>query len=486
MASSEFSWHDPSNPSVIPRIKGSRLKLSDEILIGNIRWFIVIRWGVIGALVLLKICAILIPDTLMQFDVIEHQNWPIAIVLVLSAANFAYLYALNYCKPSKFNSPSINLWVQIIIDLLCLSVVVHYVGSTATPASFFYVLHIALACIFFSTLESLMVTILVCIMYTIVLLLESTLIIPVSGSSILVDPDFALKDSKHQNNILLWMFALDILFIIVWYVVSRLALVVRTHEHHLLDAYNQINQAQEEKDRYAVLMTHQLKSPLDAIRSKINLINAGYCGESSEETKKTLVKIDRRAKSMSGLILDLLRLQRLKETCLDTAALKSIDIKQTLQNCIDKLIPVANAKHITLNVSLENFIYRGIPDQLEILLENIIANAITYSHDNTCVEITTQIDWANSSASLIITDHGIGIEHKDLPNIFNEYFYSPRAALHNKASSGIGLSIVKIAAENNKLQIKVTSEPGLGTSFTVIFKGIQPPTDNTEDSTEKL
>ena len=203
MASSEFSWHDPSNPSVIPRIKGSRLKLSDEILIGNIRWFIVIRWGVIGALVLLKICAILIPDTLMQFDVIEHQNWPIAIVLVLSAANFAYLYALNYCKPSKFNSPSINLWVQIIIDLLCLSVVVHYVGSTATPASFFYVLHIALACIFFSTLESLMVTILVCIMYTIVLLLESTLIIPVSGSSILVDPDFALKDSKHQNNILL-------------------------------------------------------------------------------------------------------------------------------------------------------------------------------------------------------------------------------------------------------------------------------------------
>ena len=486
MASSEFSWHDPSNPSVIPRIKGSRLKLSDEILIGNIRWFIVIRWGVIGALVLLKICAILIPDTLMQFDVIEHQNWPIAIVLVLSAANFAYLYALNYCKPSKFNSPSINLWVQIIIDLLCLSVVVHYVGSTATPASFFYVLHIALACIFFSTLESLMVTILVCIMYTIVLLLESTLIIPVSGSSILVDPDFALKDSKHQNNIVLWMFALDILFIIVWYVVSRLALVVRTHEHHLLDAYNQINQAQEEKDRYAVLMTHQLKSPLDAIRSKINLINAGYCGESSEETKKTLVKIDRRAKSMSGLILDLLRLQRLKETCLDTAALKSIDIKQTLQNCIDKLIPVANAKHIVLNVSLENFIYRGIPDQLEILLENIIANAITYSHDNTCVEITTQIDWANTSASLTITDHGIGIEHKDLPNIFNEYFYSPRAALHNKASSGIGLSIVKIAAENNKLQIKVTSEPGLGTSFTVIFKGIQPPTDNTKDSTEKL
>lgn len=473
MATTEFSWNDPAKKTVSPGIKGRRLKLSDDILISNIRWFIIFRWGVIGALTLLKLLAVLVPDTLIQFGVMEHQNWPIVIILVLSIANVTYIYALDHCKPGKFYSPSINLWVQIVIDLICLSVVIHYVGSTATPASFFYVLHIALACIFFSTIESLLVTMLVCIMYTVMLLLENALLIPTS-QSLLIDPGY-MEASQKQNNAFLWMIALDILFIIVWYVVSRLSLVVRTHEYHLLDAYKQINQVQVEKDQYAVLMTHQLKSPLDAIRSKINLINAGYCGDASDETKETLKKIDRRAKNMSGLILDLLRLQRLKETCLDTAALEPVDINKCIQKCVDKLIPVANAKQIVLDVSIENFIYNGIPDQLEILLENIISNAITYSYDNAFIEIESNIDQVNSSASVTVTDHGIGIENKDLPNIFNEYFYSPRAALHNKASSGVGLSIVKIAAENNKLQIKVVSEPGVGTSFTVVFQAIQIP-----------
>ncbi|WP_366084301.1 ATP-binding protein [Nitrosomonas sp.] len=110
-----------------------------------------------------------------------------------------------------------------------------------------------------------------------------------------------------------------------------------------------------------------------------------------------------------------------------------------------------------------------------ILLENIITNAITYSHNDTSVEITSTVNRLDRSASITITDHGIGIENKDLPNIFNEYFYSPRAALHNKATSGIGLSIVRIAAENNKLRIKVVSEPGAGTSFTVIFNNTKSP-----------
>ncbi len=473
MAISEFDWHQSKEKAALPGVSGSRLKLSDEILISNIRWFIIFRWGVIGALVILKAFAIFVPDSLMQFGVVEHQNWPVVIVLVLSLANIFYIYALDHFKASKFNSPSINLWVQIVIDLICLSVVVHYVGSTATPASFFYVLHIALACIFFSTIESFLVTIMVCTMYTIILLLESYLIIS-APNAIIFGSNFS-EENQYRSNTLLWMITLDILFIVVWYVVSRLSIVVRNHEHYLIDAYKQINRAQEEKDQYAVLMTHQLKSPLDAIRSKINLINAGYCGDASDETKETLMKIDRRAKSMSGLILDLLKLQRLKETCLDSASFEPIDINQSLQKCIDKLIPVANAKKIVLDVNIENFIYDGIPDQLEILLENIISNAITYSHNDSKIEIRTKVDQINATASLTITDYGIGIESKDLPNIFNEYFYSPRAALHNKASSGIGLSIVKIAAENNRLQIKVASEPGSYTSFTVIFANIRSP-----------
>ncbi|MBS0496832.1 MAG: HAMP domain-containing histidine kinase [Gammaproteobacteria bacterium] len=471
MATTEFSWDKPNNQNILLEIKGDKLKLSDDVLISNIRWFITFRWALIVTLVFFEILMLSASDVLAQFGISEQQKWPVAVIIVLVIANIAYIFALDRCKPGKYNSPTINLWIQIIVDLICLSVVVHYIGSTTTPISFFYVLHIALACIFFSTRESLYVTILVCLMDTVVIVLDNFLVTQAPLST-LINNHF-LSESSRRDGAMLWMFFLDILFFIVWYVVSRLSLIVRAHERHLLDAYKQINQAQVEKDQYAVLMTHQLKSPLDAIRSKINLIKGGYCGDASDGVNEALDKIDSRAQSMSSLILDLLRLERLKDTCLNTAVFESVDIQTTLQKCIEKLTPVANAKHIVFNLSIDNFFCKVIPDQLDILLENIITNAITYSHNNASVEIASTVSRRDHSATITVTDHGIGIENKDLPNIFNEYFYSPRAALHNKATSGIGLSIVKIAAENNKLKIKVTSEPGTGTSFIIIFSNIE-------------
>jgi len=471
MATTEFSWDKPNNQNILLEIKGDKLKLSDDVLISNIRWFITFRWALIVTLVFFEILMLSASDALTQFGISEQQKWPVAVIIVLVIANIAYIFALDHCKPSKYNSPTVNLWIQIIVDLICLSVVVHYIGSTTTPISFFYVLHIALACIFFSTRESLHVTILVCFMDTIVIVIDNFLVNQTPLSTLL--NSHFLSETSRRDGAMLWMFFLDILFFIVWYVVSRLSLIVRAHERHLLDAYKQINQAQVEKDQYAVLMTHQLKSPLDAIRSKINLIKGGYCGDASDGVNEALDKIDSRAQGMSSLILDLLRLERLKDTCLNTAVFEPVDIQATLQKCIEKLTPVANAKHIKLNLSIDNFVCKVIPDQLDILLENIITNAITYSHNNASVEIASAVNRRDQSAMITITDHGIGIENKDLPNIFNEYFYSPRAALHNKATSGIGLSIVKIAAENNKLKIKVTSEPGAGTSFTIVFNNIE-------------
>jgi signal transduction histidine kinase len=265
------------------------------------------------------------------------------------------------------------------------------------------------------------------------------------------------------------MFTLDMLFFVVWYVVSRLSIVVRANERHLLDAYEQISRAQVEKDRYAVLMTHQLKAPLDAIRSKINLIKGNYCGEVPPEIRDVLLKIDNRASGMAGLILDVLKLERLKAAARDPGNLEQVNVEPVIRKCIDKLKPIASSRQIIIKASTEDFIVEGIPSQFEILFENIISNAIAYSYDGGSVEISSVFDRQSSSAVVAVVDHGIGIGDKDLPHIFDEYFYTPRAALHNRTSSGIGLSIVKTVAENNKLHIKISSEQNVGTIFSVSF-----------------
>ncbi|SFO39485.1 sensor histidine kinase [Nitrosospira briensis] len=468
MAVVEFSWNASSKRFSFPGIGVTGSKLSDEVLVGNAKWFIIFRWAFIAVLLLFQIAALIASDTLTTIGITHQQGWPIAITAVLCIANILYIYALDFRRQTKYNSPSINIWTQIIVDLLCLSVVVHYVGSTGTPAPFFYVLHIALSCIFFSTMESLIVTVLVCAMYAVVLLIESPLLF-LAPQSVLTDSSASFL-TPLKVNILLWMFTLDVLFFIVWYVVSRLSIVVRTNERHLRDAYEQISRAQVEKDRYAVLMTHQLKSPLDAIRSKINLIKGNYCGEVSPEIRDVLVKIDNRAAGMAGLILDVLKLERLKAAARDVNNLERVNIGAVIGKCIDKLIPIANSRHIRLEALTEEFVVACVPNQLEILFENIISNAIAYSYDGATVEISTSVDRQNLTAVVTVVDHGIGIAENDLPHIFDEYFYTPRAALHNRTSSGIGLSIVKTVAENNKLQIRVTSEQNVGTAFSVVFQ----------------
>jgi signal transduction histidine kinase len=466
MAIAEFSWN-LSEKNRFPSIAATGSKLSDEVLIDNARWFIIFRWAVIAVLLLFQILALIASDKLTKIGITQQQGWPFALTAVLCIANITYIYALDFCQQTKYNCPSINIWAQIIVDLLCLSVVVHYLGSIATPAPFFYVLHIALSCIFFSTMESLIVTVLVCAMYAVVLLIENPLLF-MAPQSVPMEPGTSVL-SPLKINILLWMVTLNLLFVTLWYVVSRLAIVVRIHERQLMDAYEQISRTQVEKDRYAVLMTHQLKAPLDAIRSKINLIKGNYCGEVSAEINEVISKIDSRAAGMAGLILDVLKLERLKAAARDNNAREHVSIEAVIRKCVDKLKPIANSRRIDIKASTEDFVVEGIPNQLEILFENIISNAIAYSYDGTSVEISSSIDKSCSCAVVTVIDYGIGIGEKDLHHIFDEYFYTPRAALHNRTSSGIGLSIVKTVAENNQLRIKVSSEQNVGTAFSVVF-----------------
>src|SRR5690348_10758202 len=177
MAVVKFSWNlSDKNRFALPGVGTNGAKLSDEVLINNARWFIIFRWGVIGVLLLFQVLALIASDELTKIGITHQQGWPLAVTLVLFIANVIYIQALDFQRHTKYNSPVINIWAQIIVDLLCLSVVVHFIGSIATPAPFFYVLHITLACIFFSTLESLVVTALVCVMYATVLLDEHPLI----------------------------------------------------------------------------------------------------------------------------------------------------------------------------------------------------------------------------------------------------------------------------------------------------------------------
>ena len=110
MADADFSWEAPQNRFPPPGTEAGSQKLSDEVLVGNARWFIVFRWVTIGALFLFQILAIIFSDILTQIGITHQQGWPIVVIIVLFSANVAYIYALDSRRSTKYNSPSINIW----------------------------------------------------------------------------------------------------------------------------------------------------------------------------------------------------------------------------------------------------------------------------------------------------------------------------------------------------------------------------------------
>jgi signal transduction histidine kinase len=102
---------------------------------------------------------------------------------------------------------------------------------------------------------------------------------------------------------------------------------------------------------------------------------------------------------------------------------------------------------------------------------NLLENAIKYTPSAGHIRIALESD--GDFLVLRVTDTGIGIEQKDLPFIFDK-FYRSDEAIDNYSGTGLGLSIVKGIVERHSGRIWVESQPGKGSTFTVMLPGYDP------------
>jgi signal transduction histidine kinase len=108
---------------------------------------------------------------------------------------------------------------------------------------------------------------------------------------------------------------------------------------------------------------------------------------------------------------------------------------------------------------------RTDPELLELILQNMISNAIKYSHDGS--NVTIHVQEKDTSLSISVEDHGIGIPKKDQSKIFEKLFRADNAREVDTDGNGLGLYIAKIAADVIHVKIDVQSEEGKGTTFTL-------------------
>lgn len=218
------------------------------------------------------------------------------------------------------------------------------------------------------------------------------------------------------------------------------------------------------QDHQSKGLTHELKSPLYAIQSAVEIVREElrWSTSSSARTTEYLRMIDDNAARMSKVVANLLSVGRIDDGAL-VIRRDRVDLKSIVSELIDDSRPVSVKKGVLIDFACEGDCrVIGDEEKLRQVVSNLIGNAIKFTHGGT---ITVEIRRENDHIEFSIKDPGIGITSDELPQIFNRYYQGSSAS----RGSGIGLTIAKAWVEAHGGTIWAHSD-GEGKGTIVRFK----------------
>ena len=210
-------------------------------------------------------------------------------------------------------------------------------------------------------------------------------------------------------------------------------------------------------------ISHELKTPIGAVSLLAEAL-ASAAGD-PKQVRKFAAQLSTESERLARITREIIELSRLQSQDALTKA-DRVDIDHVVAIAIDQNRVVADSHRIRLvSGGDKNSEVYGDEALLAIALHNLISNAIQYSPDGSRVGIG--INSADGVVEIAVTDQGVGIPEDELDRVFERFFRSDPARSRNTGGSGLGLSIVKHVVQNHGGDIRVWSQPGNGSTFTV-------------------
>ncbi len=251
-------------------------------------------------------------------------------------------------------------------------------------------------------------------------------------------------------------------------------------EHLLLQRKARQLAAEKRQVRFQFIsvLAHELKAPIGAIEGYLNLMQTRGAGEEWEPYEpmidRSLIRLD----GMRKLIGDLLDLTRI-ESGTRNRTLEELDLAALAAESMETFLPQAQPRGIAVELHAEGpVMLRGDAGELQIILNNLISNAVKYNRDNGRVDVT--LGWKDDAIELSVADTGIGMSAEEVERLFGEFVRIKNAETRNILGSGLGLSIMKKLTQLYDGDIVVTSEPDVGTTFTATLRNATDDDDATQ------
>ncbi|WP_353929201.1 HAMP domain-containing sensor histidine kinase [Okeanomitos corallinicola TIOX110] len=230
-------------------------------------------------------------------------------------------------------------------------------------------------------------------------------------------------------------------------------------------ALQPIEQSFQKLQQFTADASHELRSPLTAIKTTVEVMQSHR--ERHPSDLKKIAIIAGATRQMTHLVEDLLLLARSDITAVNLPKTAiPIPIDEILFDLIDSLDPQAQAKKIIIEANVNDEIWiKGDAHQIQRLFGNLLENALQYTPEYGLIKV--EIIKSDNFVVISIQDTGIGIANEHLPLIFNRFWRADQARSHRQGGSGLGLAIVQAITHTHGGEISVTSKIGVGSCFRV-------------------
>jgi two-component system sensor histidine kinase GlrK len=221
---------------------------------------------------------------------------------------------------------------------------------------------------------------------------------------------------------------------------------------------------EEEKRKFLRHVSHELKTPLTAIREGAELLSEEVVGSLNDQQREITYILQQKSKHLQNLIEDLLNFSMAQER---NAAfeIKPVQLNRLIEEVAIDHKPIIMSKKIDLEIYSSEVFVLGDDEKLRIIIDNLLSNAVKYSPDGGKIRISLRRESEN--AVLDIIDSGPGIDKKEKNRIFDPFYQGSREPDGPVKGSGIGLSITREYLIAHHGNIEIIDDISQGTHFRV-------------------
>jgi signal transduction histidine kinase len=253
---------------------------------------------------------------------------------------------------------------------------------------------------------------------------------------------------------------------------QHVTITTKDELEQLGSAFNQmmdgLKRLAELKEEFVFVASHELRTPVTAIRWYLSMMASEKSGPLTEENKKILSQVTSANDRLIQLVEDLLEVARNDAGRL-TIKLTGINLPEAVQSVLKELQPLAIERQIEISYAVDNLPQVvANSDRVREVLVNLVGNAIKYGKVGGKVTITHEV--AETEVVTNVADNGIGMSEEERTKLFEKFYRIKNSDTESIQGTGLGLFIVKQIVEKMNGKIWVESEKGKGTIFSFSLK----------------